>query len=172
PVSPSSPVVSSLVASPVTTPAATIAVDKNEFLEVGAQLELYRSILHDHTQHFDALPPALFEGYDRNFRELYTRSREVKDEIFSQRYRLRSLEQEQEMAIVTFGAIWRPVLSLESWTGHVDAQRAEMWQTRYDDHRLIHDLLVLNTTMQRELQELRDRVTTLEREGGRRGQYV
>ncbi|GJS20487.1 hypothetical protein Tco_0449119 [Tanacetum coccineum] len=46
--------------------------------------------------------------------------------------------------------------------GHVDAQRAEMWQARYDDHRLIHDLLVQNTKMQRELQELRDRVTILE----------
>ncbi|GJY33069.1 hypothetical protein Tco_0417538 [Tanacetum coccineum] len=91
-VSPSSPIVSALVASPATTPAATIAIDKNEFLEVGAQLELYRSILHDHTQHLDALPPALFEGYDRNFRELYTRSRAIRDEIFSPCYRLRSLE--------------------------------------------------------------------------------
>ncbi|GJW62974.1 hypothetical protein Tco_0114858, partial [Tanacetum coccineum] len=43
-------------------------------------------------------------------------------------------------------------------------------KARYDDHRLIHDLLVQNTTMQRELQELRDRVTTLEQEGSRRGQ--
>ncbi|GKC54630.1 hypothetical protein Tco_1077375, partial [Tanacetum coccineum] len=54
--------------------------------------------------------------------------------------------------------------------GHVDTQRATMWQARYDDHRLIHDLLVQNTTMQRELQELRDCVTTLEREGSRREQ--
>ncbi|GKE22135.1 hypothetical protein Tco_1433647, partial [Tanacetum coccineum] len=64
-------------------------------------------------------------------------SREVRDEIFSQRYRLRSLEQER--ATMTFGAIWRLVLALESWAGYVDAQRAEMWQARYDDHRLIHD---------------------------------
>nr|GEV70804.1 hypothetical protein [Tanacetum cinerariifolium] len=105
PVSPSSSVVPTLVASPVTTPAATIPVDEDEFLEVGVQLELHRSIRHDHTQRLDALPPALFEGYDRDFRELYTRSRE-------------------------------------------------------------------NTTMQRELQELRDRVTTLEREGSRREQYA
>ncbi|GJS27199.1 hypothetical protein Tco_0487819 [Tanacetum coccineum] len=121
PVSPSSPSVPTPVASPVTTPAATIAVD--------------------------ALPPTLFEGYDRDLRELYTRSREVKDEIFSQCYRLRSLKQEQERATVTFGAIWRPVLALESWAGYVDAQRVEMWRARYDDHRLIHDLLVQNTTM-------------------------
>ncbi|GJY23099.1 hypothetical protein Tco_0396757 [Tanacetum coccineum] len=53
---------------------------------------------------------------------------------------------------------------------HVDAQRAEMWRAKYDDHRLIHDLLVQNTTIQHELQEMRDRATILEREGSRRGQ--
>ncbi|GKC80559.1 hypothetical protein Tco_1131333, partial [Tanacetum coccineum] len=63
----------------------------------------------------NALPPKMFEGYDRDIRELYTGSREVRDEIFSQRYRLRSLEQEQERATMTFGTIWRPVLALESW---------------------------------------------------------
>ncbi|GJS25410.1 hypothetical protein Tco_0454042 [Tanacetum coccineum] len=101
PVSPSSPAVPTPVASPTTTPAATIAVDEGEFLE----------------------------GYDRDLRELYTSLRAVRDEIFSQHYRLRSLEQEQERAI-----IWRLVLALESW----------------------------NTTMQRELQEMRDHVTILE----------
>ncbi|GJX20478.1 hypothetical protein Tco_0223155 [Tanacetum coccineum] len=74
PVSLSSPAVPTLVASPVTTPTTTIAVDEDEFLEVGAQLELHESILHDHTQRLDALPPTLFEGYDRDLRELYTRS--------------------------------------------------------------------------------------------------
>ncbi|GJX88439.1 hypothetical protein Tco_0340453 [Tanacetum coccineum] len=103
------------------TPAATITVGKDEFLEVGAQLELHGSILHDHTRRLDALPPTLFEGYDRDLRELYTRSREVRDEIFSQCYRLRILEQEQERATMTFGAIWRPVLALELWAGYVDA---------------------------------------------------
>ncbi|GKG46456.1 hypothetical protein Tco_0501302, partial [Tanacetum coccineum] len=50
----------------------------------------------------------------RDLINLYTRSREVRDEIFSQRYRLRSLELEHERATVTFDAIWRPVLALES----------------------------------------------------------
>ncbi|GKF91857.1 hypothetical protein Tco_0275558, partial [Tanacetum coccineum] len=115
------------VASPATTSAATIVVDEDEFLDVGVQIKLHGSILHDHTQCLDALPPDLFEGYDLDLRELYTRSRAVKDEIFSQRYRLRSLEQEQERATVTFFALWRLVLALESWAGHADAQRAEMW---------------------------------------------
>ncbi|GJQ91657.1 hypothetical protein Tco_0002796 [Tanacetum coccineum] len=102
PVSPSSLAVLTPVASPATTPAATIAVDEDEFLE------------------------------------LYTRS--------------------------------RAVLALESRAGHADAQRAEMWQARYDDHRLIHDLLVQHTAMQREVQEMRDRVATLEQERSRREQ--
>nr|GEV62669.1 RNA-directed DNA polymerase, eukaryota [Tanacetum cinerariifolium] len=101
-VSPSSLVVPTPVASPVTTPAATIAIDKDEFLEVRAPLKLHESILHDHTHRLDVLPLALFEGYDKDLRELYTRSMEVRDEIFSQCYRLRSLEWEQESATVTF----------------------------------------------------------------------
>ncbi|GKG54052.1 hypothetical protein Tco_0557575, partial [Tanacetum coccineum] len=50
----------------------------------------------------------------------------VRDEIFSQRYRFRSLEYEQERVAVTFGVIWRPVLALESWAGQTDAQRAAL----------------------------------------------
>ncbi|GKF26530.1 hypothetical protein Tco_0082424, partial [Tanacetum coccineum] len=80
PVSTSSPVVSSPIASPVATPTATIS-------------------------RLDTLPPTLFGGYARDFGELYTRSWEVRDEIFSQRYRLRSLEQEKEKAIVIFRAL-------------------------------------------------------------------
>nr|GFC08631.1 hypothetical protein [Tanacetum cinerariifolium] len=91
PVSPSSLAVPTLVASPSTTPTITIAVDEDEFLKVGARLELYGSILHDRIQRLDALPPTLFEGYDRDFRDLYTRLRDVRDKIFSQRYRLMSL---------------------------------------------------------------------------------
>nr|GEY50336.1 hypothetical protein [Tanacetum cinerariifolium] len=59
--------------------------------------------------------------------EFFTRSWAVRDEIFSQRYRLRSLEHEQEKVAVTFGAIWRPVLALESWAGQTDAHRAALW---------------------------------------------
>ncbi|GJV75263.1 hypothetical protein Tco_1506847 [Tanacetum coccineum] len=72
PVSQSSLAVPTPVASPVTTPATSIVVGEDEFLEVGAQLELHGSIIHDYTQRLDALPPTLFEGYDRDLRELYT----------------------------------------------------------------------------------------------------
>ncbi|GKG00592.1 hypothetical protein Tco_0302282 [Tanacetum coccineum] len=87
--------------SPVATPIATIPVDEDQFIEVGAQLELYWSILQDHTQRLDAMPPTLFAEIDRDVRELYTRSEAVRDEIFSQ----------------------RPVLALEAWAGQAALQR-------------------------------------------------
>ncbi|GJW47635.1 hypothetical protein Tco_0079281 [Tanacetum coccineum] len=110
--------VPSPIASPVATSTATISVDEDQFIKVGAQLKLYGSILHDHTQRLDAMPLTLFAGIDRDVRELYTRSGVVRDEIFSQ----------------------RPVLALEAWAGHVDTQMADLSRAGYDDHRLIHDM--------------------------------
>ncbi|GKE23216.1 hypothetical protein Tco_1434728, partial [Tanacetum coccineum] len=105
PVSQSSPVVPSLIASPVATQTTTISVGKDQFIEVGAQLELHGSILQDHTYCLDALPPTLIADTDRDVRKLYTRSGVVRDEIFSQRYRFRSLKRDQERTVVTFGAL-------------------------------------------------------------------
>ncbi|GJW13614.1 hypothetical protein Tco_0017747 [Tanacetum coccineum] len=127
PVSPSSPIVPSPIASSVATLTATISIDEDQFIEVGAQLELHGSILHDHTKRLDALPPTLVADIDRDVRELYTRSGAVKDEIFS------------------------PMLALKAWVGHVDTRLADMSRARYDDHRLIHDMLVQQAAMQRKL---------------------
>nr|GEU68251.1 hypothetical protein [Tanacetum cinerariifolium] len=88
PVSPSSPVVLSPIAFLVATPTTTISVDDDQFLEVGGNI-------------------------DRDVRELYTRSGAIRDEIFLQRYRFRSLGREQERATMTFGALLRAVLALE-----------------------------------------------------------
>ncbi|GKF70650.1 hypothetical protein Tco_0203707, partial [Tanacetum coccineum] len=66
------------------------------------------------------MPPTLFAGIDRDVRELCTSSRVVRDDILPHRYRFRSLELEQERTAMTFGALWRPVLALEAWVGHVD----------------------------------------------------
>ncbi|GKF74713.1 hypothetical protein Tco_0221045, partial [Tanacetum coccineum] len=82
--------------------------------------------------------------------------------IFTQRYRLRSLEHEQERTVMMFGALWRPVLALEAWAGHVDTRMTNMSPTRYDDNRLIHDMLVQQAALQRELNEMRGHVTALE----------
>ncbi|GKD05316.1 hypothetical protein Tco_1180290 [Tanacetum coccineum] len=126
PISSSSPVVLSPIALPVATAIATISVDEDQFLKVGAQLELHRSILQDHTQCLDALPPTLFTDIDRDVRELYTRPGVVR--------------------------------------GHVDTRMKDMSQAVYDDHRLIHDMLVQQAAMQRKLQEVRGHVTALKQE--------
>ncbi|GJW11450.1 hypothetical protein Tco_1577277 [Tanacetum coccineum] len=131
----SSPLISLIVPSPVATPTTTIPVDEDQFIEVGAQLELYGSILQDHTQHLDVMPPTLFVEIDRDVRELYTRSGAV-----GMRYFLR---------------------------GHVDTRMANISRAGYDDHRLVHDLLVQQTSLQHELQEMRGRITTLEQERDR-----
>nr|GEZ92407.1 reverse transcriptase domain-containing protein [Tanacetum cinerariifolium] len=82
---------------------ATISVDKDEFIEVGEELELHGSILQDDTQCLDALPPTLLEGMGWNITKLYDRSATVRGKIHSQRFRLRSLEQGHEQANITFG---------------------------------------------------------------------
>nr|GEZ90203.1 hypothetical protein [Tanacetum cinerariifolium] len=83
--------------------------------------------------------------YDRDIGELFTRSRAVRDEMFSQRYRFRSLEHEHEheRTAMTFVALWRPMMALEAWAGH-------------------------KTALQRELQEMRGHVTALEQERDRK----
>ncbi|GJY91693.1 hypothetical protein Tco_0507475 [Tanacetum coccineum] len=143
----SSPLISLTVPSPVATPTATIPVDEDQFIEVGAQLELYAAILQDHTQRLDSLPPTLFAEIDRDVGE--------------------SLEQEQERAVMTFRALWMPVLALEAWAGHVDTRMTSMSWAGYDDHRLVHDLLVQQAALLRELQEMRGRVIALEQERDR-----
>ncbi|GJU91206.1 hypothetical protein Tco_1303629 [Tanacetum coccineum] len=44
----------------------------------------------------------------------------------------RSLEHEHERVAMTFGALWIPVLALESWAGQTDAHRAGLWHAISD----------------------------------------
>ncbi|GJZ96671.1 hypothetical protein Tco_0669005, partial [Tanacetum coccineum] len=117
----SSPMISQTISLLVASP--TTAKTDGFLTELRAQIEMHGGLIHDHTIRLGELSPDLFERYDRDIGELFTRSGAVRDEIFSQRYRLRSLEHKQERVAVTFGAIWRLVLALESWTGQTDAQR-------------------------------------------------
>ncbi|GJW51159.1 putative reverse transcriptase domain-containing protein [Tanacetum coccineum] len=126
----SSPMIPLTIPSPVASPATAEA--EGFLTELGARVEMQGGLIHDHTVRLGELSPALFERYDRDIGELFTRSGAVRDEIFSQRYRFRSLEHEQERVAVTFGAIWRPVLALESWAGQTDAQRAALWHAISD----------------------------------------
>ncbi|GKC15629.1 hypothetical protein Tco_1012411 [Tanacetum coccineum] len=119
-------IVPSLVASPATDGIGGFLT------ELGAQVEMQRGLIRDHTVRLEELSPALFERYDRDTGELFTRSMAVRDEIFSQRYRFRSIEHEQERVAVTFEALWRPVLALELWAGQTDAQRVALWHAISD----------------------------------------
>ncbi|GKD58900.1 hypothetical protein Tco_1296409, partial [Tanacetum coccineum] len=47
-------------------------------------IPLAGGLIHDHAVRLEDLSPALFEMYNRDIRELFTRSGMVKDEIFSQ----------------------------------------------------------------------------------------
>ncbi|GJX23182.1 hypothetical protein Tco_0227627 [Tanacetum coccineum] len=118
PVSPTPSIVPSPISSPIrplTVPSliASPAMAETEgFLtELGARVEMQRGLICDHTVRFGELLPALFKRYDRDIGELFTRSGAVRDEIFSYRYRFRSLEHKKERVTATFGAIWRPVLA-------------------------------------------------------------
>ncbi|GJT34182.1 hypothetical protein Tco_0924601 [Tanacetum coccineum] len=84
----------------------------------------------------------------------------------------RSLEQEKERAVMTFRALWRPVLALETWTGTCSTLGRNIWHGGgiHDDQRLVHDLLVQQNSLQHELQEMRGRVTVLEQERDREEQ--
>ncbi|GJX62355.1 retrovirus-related pol polyprotein from transposon TNT 1-94 [Tanacetum coccineum] len=70
-----------IVPSPVATPAA---VETEGFLtELGAQVQMLKRLISDHAVRLEELSPALFKRYDRDIRELFTRLRAVKEEIFS-----------------------------------------------------------------------------------------
>ncbi|GJW89166.1 reverse transcriptase domain-containing protein [Tanacetum coccineum] len=60
-------------------------------------------------------------------RDHAVRLEELSPDLFN-----RSLEYEQERVALTFRAIWRPVLALESWAGQTDAQRAALWHAISD----------------------------------------
>ncbi|GJS26620.1 hypothetical protein Tco_0487240 [Tanacetum coccineum] len=126
----SSPMIPLTIPSPVASPAT--AETKGFLTELGAQVEMHGGLIRDHTVRLGELLATLFERYDRDIGEFFTRSGAVRDEIFYQRYRFRSLEHEQERVAETFGATWRPVLALESWAGQMDAQRATLWHAISD----------------------------------------
>ncbi|GJX72872.1 hypothetical protein Tco_0311467 [Tanacetum coccineum] len=98
-----SPMISLTVPSPIVSPVATLTstifVDEDRFIEVGAQLESHRSILHDHTQRLDTMSPTLFAGIDKDVRDLYIRSgvhATLQHELQKMRGRVTALEQERD----------------------------------------------------------------------------
>nr|GEY93606.1 hypothetical protein [Tanacetum cinerariifolium] len=86
----------------------------------------------------------------------------VDEDQFIERLIGMSLEHEKERTVVAFRALWRPVLELEAWAGRVNTRMTDMSRTGYDDHRLVHDMLLQQTALQQELQEMKGHVTALE----------
>ncbi|GKE03745.1 hypothetical protein Tco_1395763 [Tanacetum coccineum] len=79
--------------SPEWSSASPTTVETEGFMtELGARVEMQEGFIRDHTIRLEELSPALFEMYDRDIGELFTMPGAVIDEIFSQRYRFRSLE--------------------------------------------------------------------------------
>nr|GEW72003.1 hypothetical protein [Tanacetum cinerariifolium] len=112
----------SIIPSPISSPIIPLTV------------EIHGGLIRDHTVRLGELSPALFKRYDMDIGELFTRSGTVRDEIFSQICHFKSLEHEQERVAVTFGVIWRPILSMELWAGQMDVQRTELWHAFSDTH--------------------------------------
>ncbi|GKG54319.1 hypothetical protein Tco_0557842, partial [Tanacetum coccineum] len=67
------------IPSLVATPA--IAETEGFLTELGAQVEMQKGLIRDHAVRLEELSPALFERYDRDIGELFTRSGAVRDEI-------------------------------------------------------------------------------------------
>ncbi|GKD38497.1 hypothetical protein Tco_1258704, partial [Tanacetum coccineum] len=79
----SSPIIPLTVPSPVATPTTFEA--EGFLTELGAQVEMQGGLICDHAVRLEELLPALFERYDRDIGELFTRSKAVMEEIFFQR---------------------------------------------------------------------------------------
>ncbi|GJT38217.1 hypothetical protein Tco_0938082 [Tanacetum coccineum] len=112
----SSPMIPLTAPSPVALPAT--AETEGFLTKLGAQVQMQRGLIHDHAVGA------------------------VREEIFFKRYKFRSIKYEQEWVTVTFGAIWRQVLALESWVGQTDAQRETLWHAISDMQGDNLDLLV------------------------------
>ncbi|GJV25391.1 hypothetical protein Tco_1378086 [Tanacetum coccineum] len=68
----SSPIIPLTIPSPVATPATTKI--KGFLTELGAQVEMQGELIRDHAVRLEELSPALFERYDKDIGELFTRS--------------------------------------------------------------------------------------------------
>ncbi|GJW69192.1 hypothetical protein Tco_0123616 [Tanacetum coccineum] len=68
----SSPMIPLTVPSPVASPA--MAETEGFLTELGARVEMQGGLIHDHTIRLGELSTALFERYDRDIGELFTRS--------------------------------------------------------------------------------------------------
>ncbi|GJR06176.1 hypothetical protein Tco_0529160 [Tanacetum coccineum] len=80
----SSPMITLTVPSPVSSPAT--AETEGFLTELGAQVEMQRGLIRDHTVQLGEISSALFERYDSDIGELFTReNRELRLQIAEER---------------------------------------------------------------------------------------
>ncbi|GKA87420.1 hypothetical protein Tco_0809184, partial [Tanacetum coccineum] len=137
PISPSPSVVPSLVSSlmvPLTAPspiASPATAKTGGFLtELGAQVQMQGRLISDHAVRLEELSLDLFKRYDRDIRELFARSGAVRDEIFSQMCRFRSLEYEQER--VARAALWHVISDMQGENRDLRLQLVEERRARLE----------------------------------------
>ncbi|GKC77249.1 hypothetical protein Tco_1128023, partial [Tanacetum coccineum] len=124
----SSPMIPLTVPSPVATPAT--AEIEGFLTELGAQVKMQGGLICDHAVRLEELSHALFERYNIDIGELFTRSGAVRDEIFYQRYRFRSLENEQER--VARAALWHAINDVQGENQDLRLQLAEERRARLE----------------------------------------
>ncbi|GKB18711.1 hypothetical protein Tco_0852634 [Tanacetum coccineum] len=78
-----SPISTPMIPLTVLSPKATPAAVKTEGFLTELQVEMQGGLIRDHAVRLQKLPPALFKRYDRDIRELFTRSGAIREEIFS-----------------------------------------------------------------------------------------
>ncbi|GJS24847.1 hypothetical protein Tco_0453479 [Tanacetum coccineum] len=128
----SSPMIPLTVPSPVATPAT--AETEGFLTELGAQVEMQGGLIREHAARLEELSPALFERYDRDVGELFTRSRAVKDEIFSQRYRFRSQTDAQR------SALWHAIKDTQGENRDLRLQLAKEKRARLELAKIIDSM--------------------------------
>ncbi|GKC31100.1 hypothetical protein Tco_1038394 [Tanacetum coccineum] len=136
----SSPMIPLITQSPIATPAT--AETEGFLTELGAQVEIQEGLILDYAILLEELSPALFE---------------------------RSLKHEQERVAMTFGALWRPVLALESWAGQTNAQRAALWHAISDTQGENRELRLQLAEERRARLELAEIVDSMRRRQEPRG---
>ncbi|GJZ38846.1 hypothetical protein Tco_0585409 [Tanacetum coccineum] len=128
----SSPMIPLTVPSPVATPAT--AETEGFLTELGAQVEMQGGLIRDHAVRLEELSPDLFERYDRDIGELFTRSGAVTDEIFSQRYRFRSQTDAQR------AALWHAISDTQGENRELRLQLAEERRARLELAEIVDNM--------------------------------
>ncbi|GKB99591.1 hypothetical protein Tco_0985728 [Tanacetum coccineum] len=92
---------------------------------------MHGGLIRDHAVRLEELSPALFERYDKDIGELFTRSGAVRDKIFSQRYRFRSQTDAYR------AALWHAISDMQEENRDLQLQLAEERRARLELAKIV-----------------------------------